>query len=80
LFNLFIKCYTEYPLPLMLNLLVHSRQLYRSYLGVNTVNKMWSEKCTHNLNFRYFYVPCTVHCNIIVWYKPTNCTFVKLIF
>jgi hypothetical protein len=27
-----------------------------------------------------FYAFYTVHCNIIIQYKPTNCTFIKLIF
>jgi hypothetical protein len=27
-----------------------------------------------------FHVSCTVHCNIIIQYKPTKCTFSKLKF
>jgi len=35
---------------------------------------------THTLiyNFMFFSIFCTVYCNIIVQYKPTKCTFVKL--
>jgi hypothetical protein len=32
------------------------------------------------LKSRTFYVLCTMHCNIIMQYKPTKCTFSKLIF
>ena len=30
-----------------------------------------------NMDFRILCL-CTMHCNIIIWYKPTKCTFVKL--
>jgi hypothetical protein len=32
------------------------------------------------LNNKKFNVQCTVHCNIIMQFKPTKCTFSKLIF
>jgi hypothetical protein len=37
-----------------------------------------SEQCNIYVNF--FMLFCTVHCNLTVQYKPTTCTFVKLMF
>ena len=38
----------------------------------NVMSEMTVNKC------KYLY--CTVHCNIIIQYKPTKCNFSKLIF
>jgi len=78
--NLFMYMSSPLTLPsisLSITVYYNRRNKHREVLIIDVLNRLLAQP---SVTFSGILCFCTVHCNIIIQYKTTKCTFFKLIF